>query len=84
MFEALVVKATPDSQVICQKSVNKLVCRSMADLFLYLISQEKLGQYLDVVETCLLKQIASRSQHFFEALTTLQVWCPPFTRKYQP
>lgn len=37
--------------------------------------QEKLGQYLDVVETCLLKQIASRSQHFFEALTTLQVCC---------
>lgn len=30
-----------------------------------------------MVETCLLKQIASRSQHFFEALTTLQVRsCP--------
>ncbi|KAM3577725.1 hypothetical protein VYU27_000269 [Nannochloropsis oceanica] len=35
-------------------------------------TQERLSQYLDVVETCLLKQISSRSQHFFEALTTLQ------------
>ena len=36
-------------------------------------TQERLTQYLDIVETCLLKQISSRSQHFFEALTTLQV-----------
>jgi hypothetical protein len=36
-------------------------------------SQERLSAYLDVVETCLLRQISSRSQHFFDALTTLQV-----------
>lgn len=37
-------------------------------------TQETLTQYLDIVETCLLKQISSRSQQFFEALTNLQVW----------
>jgi hypothetical protein len=40
-------------------------------------TQDRLTHYLDVVETCLLKQISSRSQQFFEALTNLQVGVPP-------
>lgn len=45
---------------------DRVVIRATPD------TQERLSQYLDVVETCLLKQISSRSQHFFEALITLQ------------
>jgi hypothetical protein len=36
-------------------------------------TQERLGTFLDSVESCLLKQISSRSREFFDALTTLQV-----------
>lgn len=93
LFEALVVRATPDTQVrggatgffplavtwekighpVHLSPSQPLPSPNIHNITNHAPGQEKFGLYLDVVETCLLKQIASRSQHFFEALTTLQV-----------